>query len=169
MNADERILRERAVILAREPQPEAAADRTDYLVFTCAGRTIAVGSEYAAEAVPAKGIFTVPGAPPHVVGGLNHRGRMIAILSLPILLGLPQGAADQAPYPLVIVLRPGGAAQEVGFQASTLVGFTSIAPGEIGGLRGSTLKWVAGMSGAGTLILDAGPMLEAITNGSGRI
>src|ERR1041384_3015184 len=110
-DAEERILRQRAEILAREPKREAAGDRKDYLVFTCAAKTMAVGAEYACEAVSANGIFPVPGAPAHVAGGLHHRGRIVAVLSLPMLLGLPRDGAERDPHPFVMVLGPGGTAQ----------------------------------------------------------
>lgn len=164
-NALERILRERALLLAREPESAAANDGKEYLVFTSGAKTLAVETEYVSEATLANDIIPVPGSPRHVVGGFNHRGKMVAILSLPTLLGFSR---DQLPntsaQSLIILFKQLG--HEVGIQASEVVGFKGYTSHEIGGLHGSSLKWISGMANGGELILDVKPLLEMVTHGA---
>ncbi len=165
-DALERILRERAILLAREPVSAAANDGKEYLVFTFGAKMLAVEAEYACEATLADDIIPVPGSPAHVLGGFNHRGKMVAILSLPTLLGFsrdqPSDTSAQSP---ILLLKLSG--HEVGLQVSEVIGFKTYAYHEIGGLRGSSLKWVSGMANGGELILDVKQLLETVIHGTG--
>jgi chemotaxis signal transduction protein len=78
----------------RQTPPVAALASTDYFVFRLRGRTYAMPPSSIELVVPMQPIVAVPTVGPHVLGVIYMRGRVIAVIDLPALLGLddPQNA-----------------------------------------------------------------------------
>ena len=83
-----RILEERARALA-EPLEQAAATgpRLEVLTFSCGGSTYAVDAADAVAVVPLGDLTPVPGTPPAILGVVNHRGRILAVIDVERVVG----------------------------------------------------------------------------------
>jgi purine-binding chemotaxis protein CheW len=81
---DERaVLAERARALSL-PRPEgvAAPSERDVVVFTVCGERFAVDAEHVLEAFELGEPTPLPGTPERLVGVVNHRGRVLAVMDL---------------------------------------------------------------------------------------
>jgi purine-binding chemotaxis protein CheW len=86
-----RILRTRATSLARPlPQPRAAAETLELLVFALAEGRYGVEARYVSAVTSLPELTPVPCAPAFVRGVVNHRGRILAVLDLRKLFELPK-------------------------------------------------------------------------------
>lgn len=95
--------------------------RQSHLVFACGASWYAVPAEHAAEVVSFPQLTRVPGAPPHLLGVFAHRGEVIPVVDLSILVGGPGEATRRA---VLLRLRQGSVALTVQKVAgvSTLTG-----------------------------------------------
>ncbi|MFP2928633.1 chemotaxis protein CheW, partial [Pyxidicoccus sp. 3LG] len=82
-------------------EPEA---RQSYLVFACGSSWYAVPAESAAEVVTFPELTRVPGAPAHLLGVFAHRGEVIPVVDM----GLLVGGASQSSRRAVLVRLPRG-------------------------------------------------------------
>ncbi len=64
-----------------------------HLVFACGGSLYAVPSETAAEVVNLPSLTKVPGAPPHLLGVFAHRGEVLPVIDLAMLVGVKSEVA----------------------------------------------------------------------------
>lgn len=102
---EEKILHERAVQLAKAPEEESHADRTQLLVLRLEDEWYAVDVGHVREILHDVEITRVPCAPVYVMGILSVRGEIISVCDLKSTLGLPHEAQyDQAP---VVVVETG--------------------------------------------------------------
>lgn len=74
----------------------AAETRTAHLVFSCGPSWYAVPSEIAAEVVSFGELTRVPGAPSHLLGVFAHRGEVIPVVDLSLLVGSPAEPSRRA-------------------------------------------------------------------------
>jgi purine-binding chemotaxis protein CheW len=105
---EESVLRERARELAR-PLPAAdTREQRDVVLFTVAGERFAVDAECVLEALPAEAPTPVPGTPEHLLGVINHRGRVLGVYDLRRAL-VPGSAPDPdgAPPAHAVAVRTG--------------------------------------------------------------
>jgi purine-binding chemotaxis protein CheW len=58
-----------------------------HLVFACGESLYAVPAERAAEVVSLPALTRVPGAPPHLLGVFAHRGEVIPVIDMGLLVG----------------------------------------------------------------------------------
>ena len=58
-----------------------------HLVFACGESLYAVPAERAAEVVSLPQLTRVPGAPPHLLGVFAHRGEVIPVIDIALLVG----------------------------------------------------------------------------------
>lgn len=58
-----------------------------HLVFACGDSLYAVPAERAAEVVSLPQLTRVPGAPPHLLGVFAHRGEVVPVIDIGLLLG----------------------------------------------------------------------------------
>ena len=86
----ERILRQRAETLAREDQAPPVGDVLETVAFPLGGERYAVDAHLVEEVVPLRGLTPLPGTPPFLAGILNLRGRIVSLVDLRPLFGLPQ-------------------------------------------------------------------------------
>lgn len=102
------ILEARAQLLARPLVEPPVSERTvELLVFACAGGTYAVDAGSVVEVVPLADPIPVPSTPTALVGVINHRGRIVAVVDLARLLPAPQQEPSGAG--LAVVVRSGNA------------------------------------------------------------
>lgn len=103
---EQRILKARAVALAREPlKSEEAGERIEVVEFQLADERYAIESIYIGEVYPLKDLTLLPCTPPFVLGIINLRGRILSVIDLHTFFDLPnRGLSD---LNKVIVLHDG--------------------------------------------------------------
>jgi len=99
---DPRILAERTRRIAREPtRLDRAPDSISCIVFERSGRRYAVQLESVDEVGPISRITRVPGVPGYFLGVAARRGRIVAVVDLPLLF-TPDARAEMDPEHLVM-------------------------------------------------------------------
>jgi len=87
----QRVLKERAQILAREAVPVEAADAgIDVIEFLLAHERYAVASEYVREVYPLEDITPLPCTPAFVLGIVNVRGEILPVIDIKKFFDLPE-------------------------------------------------------------------------------
>jgi len=81
--------------------------RQSHLVFSAGTSWYAVPADCAAEVVSLPDLTRVPGAPPHLLGVFAHRGEVIPVVDLAILVG---GEGDVAKRAVLLRLSKGSLA-----------------------------------------------------------
>ncbi len=161
LQAQARILEERARLLAREPQAEADTEARDILEFSIAGEQYAFEAEWVREIVVLRELTPLPCTPSFVRGVINIRGRIVSAVDLRRFWGLPdQGIVD---FHRIIVLR--GVDMEFGVLADKVDG---VAPLSLRELRreasvrpsGVPVEHIRGIIAGKTSLLDAGKLLR---------
>jgi purine-binding chemotaxis protein CheW len=119
-----RILRERAVALARAPRVDASPDgQLELLEFKLASERYALETRHVVEVHPLRELTPLPGTPPFIRGIVNLRGRILPVFDLKKFFGLPeQGVTD---LHRIIVVR--GNDLELGLLADVVAGVRTIA------------------------------------------
>jgi purine-binding chemotaxis protein CheW len=103
--AQERLLRERAALLAGAAVPSAARpdDAIEVLAFQCAGERYAFEAACVARVLPLLPLTAIPGLPDFFAGVTMVEGEVLAVLDLRVLLALP--LSELADPAALIVLR----------------------------------------------------------------
>ena len=103
--AQERLLRERAALLAGASVPVAARpdDAIEVLAFQCAGERYAFEAACVARVLPLLSLTAIPGLPDFFAGVTMVEGEVLAVLDLRVLLALP--LSELADPAALIVLR----------------------------------------------------------------
>src|SRR6266568_458493 len=123
-----RILRERAQTLARPlAEPSAVTDVLDLAVFILAGARYGIEAAYVLEVTPARELTPVPCTPPHILGVVNHRGRILPILDLRNLFAL--AAQETTAESRVVVVEVGR--MTVGILADAVLGTMRVGMHEV--------------------------------------
>ena len=114
------ILRQRAIRLACETDPQGEAPRGELFLAVRLGARERYGIPYRwlDEIVRPRGLTPVPGTPPFVAGVMARRGRLTAILDLPRLLRL-EGGDDDGEARIVMVSAAG---LSVGLRVDEVIG-----------------------------------------------
>lgn len=155
-----RILKERASLLAREPEKEAdEGERLDVLEFAVAGERYAVAAKYITEVYPLKKLTPLPGTASFVLGITSVRGRILPVIDIKKLLDLPEkGLAE---LDKAIVVKSDG--MEIGIRADSIAGISFIPRRDIQpplpALTGIREKYLAGITGERLIILDVAKLL----------
>jgi purine-binding chemotaxis protein CheW len=158
MNRDAiEILKERAEALARSDQ--ASADAAVPLTLFHRGKQlygVRLGEVEGAGRL--KQFSPVPGAPPWMVGAVQHRGAILTLLDLPPFWGLEvKGLSD---LPTFLVISDG--LQKVGVLVEELLGVHEV-DGEVAPYRGDEragVSEVARFSGQPVLVLSAARLFQ---------
>lgn len=158
-----RVLESRARQAARravETDSTERAERLDVLVFSLAGETYAVEIVHVREVCQLRDLTALPGTPPFLAGVMNLRGRILAIVDLRRLFGLP--AAGLTELNRIIVLHHG--TDEVGLLADAVDGVRAVPLSDLQAglptLTGIREKFLKGITGELMVVLDARRMLE---------
>ncbi len=154
------LLRERARVLAREPEREENPDEFLPVVeFLLADEHYAVELVHISEVCPLKDITPLPCTPPFVAGMVNVRGRILTLLDIKEFFDLPRrGLTDRNN---VIILRGGGL--ELGLLVDGVIGMRSLPLREIQPslptLTGIRAEYLRGVTPQPLVILDAAAVL----------
>ncbi|NOT58184.1 MAG: purine-binding chemotaxis protein CheW [Deltaproteobacteria bacterium] len=100
----QQLLQTRARLLARPRTKRTDTDGATFQVveFLIGTDHYALDAAVLREVSQMKEITRIPGTPPHVVGVMNVRGLMIALIDLRLLLGLPRETATEQHRVLII-------------------------------------------------------------------
>ena len=109
----------------------ADSDGPRLLVFIAAGSRYGCGLEAVREIVPFRAATRLPGAPAHVVGLINLRGRLVTVTDLAVQLGRRDAASERPAGGSIILLESG--ARTVGVLVDEVrdvrfVGTTAVEP-----------------------------------------
>jgi purine-binding chemotaxis protein CheW len=86
-----RVLKERAQVLAREPaQVESAGEWIEVVEFTLAHERYAVETEYVREVYPLEYLTPLPCTPAFVLGIINVRGEILSVIDIKKFFELPE-------------------------------------------------------------------------------
>jgi purine-binding chemotaxis protein CheW len=157
----ERILRARALALARAPRPEAAAGTMlELLEFRLASERYALESRHVQEVHPLQDLTPLPCTPPFILGIVNVRGRILPVLDLKKFFDLPErGLTD---LHRIILVR--GHGLELGLLADVIVGVRSVAADSLQPslptLTGIRADYLKGVSEERLVVLDLDRLLS---------
>jgi purine-binding chemotaxis protein CheW len=153
------MLDQRARELARRPDWKRSETAHDALVFGVAGQRYAIESRFVVEVFHLADLALLPGAAPPVIGVVGWRGRLLTIMDLRAMLGLPTTALDDLGR--VIVL--GDERPEFGVLADTVEEITPLSEGDVRlpqrGIHVSE-RYVRGVALDAVLVLDAAELLR---------
>ncbi len=155
----ERILHERAQLLAREPEPLPDGERLEIVVFLISGECYGIESRYVREVHTLKDCTPVPCAPRFVLGLINVRGRIIPVIDLRKLFDLQdKGLSDLAK---AVIIR--GKGLEFGILADAVTGVGAIdehaLQKSLPVLSGIREEFLKGVTSGRMIILDAEKLL----------
>ena len=159
--AGRRLLRERAVRLARrEADAGPAAAVEELLAFRLGREVYALGTRWVREVVPLAALTPVPMTPAFVVGLLHVRGEIYSVLDIQRLFGLPERGLSNRNKAVLL----GDGRMAFGILADEMVGVFRPAappappPAGLAAFHGSG-AWLAGVLPDGTVVLDAAALL----------
>lgn len=122
-----RILRDRAISLAKEPEKVIAEEYLEIIEFALAYERYGIESSYIHEVYPLKELTPLPCTPPFLLGIINVRGRIISVIDIKKFFGLPEkGLTD---LNRVIIVK--NDKMEIGILADAVLGARPILTGEI--------------------------------------
>ena len=139
--------RARAIAEAREAPLTGGVP---VLAFQLEGRALAVEVAEVGQVLEARGIWPLPASPPWLIGALVARTRIVPVLDLRPMLGLP--ALGTSALRRVIVLERGGEAY--GIAVARLDGRRDVPADEIGPASQRPFKWTT-LDGLAVIDLDA--------------
>ena len=154
------ILKERAKVMARAPEQEAAGARLEVVEFKLADETYAFEPIHVREVRPLQGLTPLPCTPPFVRGVVNVRGQILSVVDLKKFFDLP----DRGLTDLNRILILHSAEMEFGVLADAIAGTRRIRLSELQ-LSLPTLTdvrhdYLKGVTGERTVILDAEKLLS---------
>lgn len=155
------ILDERAGILARvPPRAPRAAEVLEVLIFRLAGERYALETRTVTQVVRPTECFPIPGAPAFLLGVVNLRGEILAVLDLGPVLGLyPTGSGHPS---WIIVL--GEQRDEFGVRADAVLEVTTLRVDEVleppATIDGGVRSYLRGVTKEALVVLDGGALLR---------
>ena len=142
--------------------PAAGVDEQsvlDLLVFELAGHALAIESRHVREVAPLGRITPVPGAPEFVVGVMNLRGEVAAVMDLSGFLGLPR--PERPPHAKALILGAEraefGVVADAAHETARRSADEALAPSSF--LGGAARDLLRGVASDGLLILDGERLL----------
>lgn len=154
----ERVLRERAVALAR-PQASSDAETVDVVVFELSGERYALETAFVREVQALEDLTPLPGVPPFVAGIINLRGEILSVVDLSVFFDLPARGLPERDTLLVLEHGP----VRFGVLADALTGIRRVERHGIGASQelpgGVNRQYVRGAMADGLAVLDAVALL----------
>ena len=155
-----RVLSERARLLAHDPGRGGEEEGLDVVEFMLGHERYAFESSYVSEVHPLRDLTPLPGTPAFVLGIVNLRGQLLPVIDLDQFLDLRK--REETAHSRVIVLSVDGV--RLGVIADSIVGVRSIATGQIQAslltLTGLCAESLKGVDGNRLAILDAAAILS---------
>jgi len=137
----------------------AAEGFARHIIFRAGGERFAVPLGAVREVVlPQPPFARVPRAAPGVRGAMNLHGRVVAVVELAALLGLPpEGLAPTQGHVLVLDAGRRG----LGLLVASVLGVDGLPPPDVVRAPGGLVRGVSELAGAAVAVLDAGALEEA--------
>lgn len=162
-----RIFSERARRLARKALHEDDGhNRTDVVEFLLGDERYAVESRYVGEVFPPHRMTPIPCTPPFVAGVVNLRGRIVSVVDLKILFGMPAPERSERSERIgpqrVVLLRSDD--MELGLLTDGVPGSTTVLRAALHpplpALTGIRRTYALGIEGNDLTILDGAKILS---------
>ncbi len=155
------VLEERARLVARvPPQAPQAADVLEVVTFDLADERYALESRYIREVVRVGPVTPVPGGPDFLVGVLNLRGEVLAVLDLRRFFHVPGREVGERSRVLVL----GGDRAEFGVLADAAHEVIVLRTDQVheppASVAGVGREYVRGVTRDALIILDGGVLLQ---------
>lgn len=151
---NENILKERAKILSKpKEQEEVKGENIEILVFKLAKERYGIETKYAKEVHPLKDFTSLPCAPPFIFGLINVRRKILAVIDLKVLFGLPANSGEQN---TVVILKEGQKEFGLlgdGFEGIQKVPINSIQT-SLPTLTGIRQEWLKGITLDGVIVIE---------------
>jgi purine-binding chemotaxis protein CheW len=140
------LLKRRAIEMGRETDQDTSGRHfVNVISFSLAGENYGIESEFVDEVFQLKEFAPLPGVPSHILGVVNVRGQILAVIDLKVFFNLPFKGIGELDK--VIILR--NAQMEFGILADVVYGTQSIdieeimaVPQTVAGIGGSYTKGV---------------------------
>ena len=151
-----KILRERAVALAKEPQPEKGSESVHFLEFQLADEYYCLPTTDIKEVYPLKEYTRIPCTPDFIFGVMNFHGQILSIVDLKKVLNLSDaGLNDQKK---IIILE--SVDMTFGLMTDKILGIREIEEDSIqkelpSGINMSNSNYISGITQDGRIILDS--------------
>lgn len=159
---DLKILKERARILAAERKVEISEESVlDVTVFGVGEDLFAVDLWDIKEVWPLTAVTPLPGAPRHILGMINARGRIVTLNDLRVILSIKQTAEFQPRHGVVLSSK----SMEMALGADFLEGVRRLPSSDIlpppSTLEASQKKYVRGVTQDRLVLLDSVAFLSS--------
>ncbi len=153
------VLRARAAALARRPDNAAEAASLEVLEFRLGTERYAVETSHVIEVLALGEMAPLPCTPPFVLGVVNVRGRITAVIDVKKFFDLPDHGLTDLHH--IILVR--GHDLELGLLADVVAGVRSLAPESLqpslAALSGLHAGFLKGVSAERLVVLDVERML----------
>lgn len=154
-----KLLKARAMALAKEPEKKEADEHIEVVEFQLAGERYGIQSGYVREVYPLKELTPLPCAPQFVAGVTNVRGEILPVIDIKKFFELPEkGITDQSK---VVIVR--NDRMEFGILADAALGVRLIPLREmqpfLPTLTGIRAGYLRGVTKEGLVVLDAEKIL----------
>lgn len=133
--ASQRVMQERARVLARPILTEERDDTVELVVLTLGPERYGVDSRRAREVHPLADLAPVPGTPPFWAGIVNVRGTLYPVLDLHRYLELPEAAGSGGDKKVLLV---SGSSLTIGLLVDDLPGIRRVQAAAVGSPLGGT-------------------------------
>lgn len=122
------ILKQRATILAREARTTGAGEEYIEIVeFLLAQERYGIETRHIREVCPLKELTPLPSTPPFVLGVVNARGRIVPVVDIKTIFGLPYRGLTELNKLIIVAAN----AIELGLLADTIIGVQQLSLREI--------------------------------------
>ncbi len=160
------LLKTRAQTLARLPEETAATGlQIEIAEFRLGEETYAFPSTAVREVYALRGLTPLPCTPPYVLGIINVRGRILPVVDLTSLLGVPTQHVSE--HSTVLLMKSGGL--EAGIITDLIIGVRSLPLANIhpplSTLANSRARYLQGITDEGVVVLDAAKLLGSLRQG----
>lgn len=157
---EKKILKERARVLAQEPEERKAGETVEFLEFSLAHERYGLETVFIREVYPLKEYTPLPCTPPFVFGLINVRGQILSIIDIRKFFELPEkGLSD---LNQVIILH--NAHMEFGILADEIIGVRVLSEDQLDPdlptLTDIREKYLKGITSERIIILDATKLLN---------
>jgi purine-binding chemotaxis protein CheW len=148
------ILRERAQLLAKEPEEsEKAHFFMEVLSFLLAGERYAIEARFVVETMPLREFTPLPGLPSFILGIVNVRGRILSVMDIKRFFDLPESGLPDLHKLIIVRYRD----LEVGILADALLGIQTLPldlmQSSLPTLTGVREIYLAGVTAERTIVL----------------
>jgi purine-binding chemotaxis protein CheW len=158
---NKKILRNRAAVLAREAKKKNVTEESlDIIEFILDDERYGIEVPFVREVYSLRELVPIPSTPTFIIGITNVRGRILSIIDIKKLFGLPPKGLSELDK--VIIVKSGG--MELGIHADSVIGIhpviihTSQAP--LPTLTGTCERYIKGITGEQIAILNTEKLLS---------